>query len=61
VFNSPWSLSGDPVVSIPIGLSPEGLPLALQFVGHYPEIDDLFRVARWCERALRAASCPSEG
>jgi aspartyl-tRNA(Asn)/glutamyl-tRNA(Gln) amidotransferase subunit A len=61
VFNSPWSLSGDPVVSIPIGLSPDGLPLALQLVGRRMKDYDLFGVARWCERALRAASRPSEG
>ena len=33
VFNSPWSLLGLPTVSFPIGLSADGLPLAVQLVG----------------------------
>ncbi|MEA5453509.1 amidase [Sinomonas sp. JGH33] len=32
-FVSPWNLTGQPAVSVPAGLSPEGLPLAVQFVG----------------------------
>ncbi len=31
-FNSPWSYTGSPAVSFPIGLSPEGLPLAIPMV-----------------------------
>jgi aspartyl-tRNA(Asn)/glutamyl-tRNA(Gln) amidotransferase subunit A len=55
-FNSPWSLSGHPVVSIPIALSPEGLPLALQLVAFFPTSSDLIPIAHWCERSLRAAA-----
>ena len=32
-FNSPWSYLGWPAVSFPIGLDPDGLPLAIQLVG----------------------------
>src|SRR5262249_25425193 len=32
-FNSPWSLTGLPVVSFAAGKSPDGLPLAIQLVG----------------------------
>jgi aspartyl-tRNA(Asn)/glutamyl-tRNA(Gln) amidotransferase subunit A len=53
VFNSPWSFSGDPVVSIPIALSPDGMPLALQLVGRgVAGVEELFNVARWCQRVL---------
>ncbi len=35
VFNSPWSLLGLPTVSFPIGLSADGLPLAVQRSGEH--------------------------
>jgi Asp-tRNA(Asn)/Glu-tRNA(Gln) amidotransferase A subunit family amidase len=58
-FNSPWSYAGRPTISLPIGLSPDGLPLAIQLVGFRTEVR-LFRAALWCEavirRALRARS-----
>lgn len=51
-FNSPWSYTGLPVVSIPAGFSPEGLPLCIQLVGRPWSEDQLFLVAAWCERVL---------
>jgi Asp-tRNA(Asn)/Glu-tRNA(Gln) amidotransferase A subunit family amidase len=51
-FNSPWSYTGLPVVSFPAGRSPEGLPLAVQFVGRHWSEGDLFRAALWCEAAI---------
>ena len=62
LFNSPWSFSGHPVVCLPIGLSPDGLPLSLQLVG--PELNrqgDLYAAARWCERVLKSAARRTEG
>jgi aspartyl-tRNA(Asn)/glutamyl-tRNA(Gln) amidotransferase subunit A len=52
-FNSPWSYTGLPTVSIPVGLSDDRLPLAIQLVGH-DEIgaEWLFQAAVWCESAL---------
>jgi aspartyl-tRNA(Asn)/glutamyl-tRNA(Gln) amidotransferase subunit A len=51
-FNSPWSYTGFPTISFPVGKSPDGLPLALQLVGR-PWIESiLFPVAVWCEDAL---------
>ena len=32
-FNSPWSYTGLPTVSFPIGLAPDGLPVAIQLIG----------------------------
>jgi aspartyl-tRNA(Asn)/glutamyl-tRNA(Gln) amidotransferase subunit A len=52
-FNSPWSYTGLPTVSFPIGLSPDGLPLAIQFVGRHDDEAALFQTALWSEVALR--------
>jgi aspartyl-tRNA(Asn)/glutamyl-tRNA(Gln) amidotransferase subunit A len=51
-FNSPWSLTGLPTVSIPAGKSPEGLPLGIQLVGPAWAEAELFQVAAWCEKTL---------
>jgi aspartyl-tRNA(Asn)/glutamyl-tRNA(Gln) amidotransferase subunit A len=51
-FNSPWSYTGLPTVSIPVGLSDDGLPLAIQLVGKAWGEPELFRAAAWCEEAL---------
>jgi aspartyl-tRNA(Asn)/glutamyl-tRNA(Gln) amidotransferase subunit A len=48
-FNSPWSYTGLPVVSFPVGLSDDGLPLAVQFVGRAGGEEEAFRTAAWCE------------
>lgn len=52
VFNSPWSYTGMPVVSLPIGWTPDGLPLAVQLVAKQRQEDDLFRSAAWVEDAI---------
>lgn len=51
-FNSPWSFIGLPTVSFPMGLSSDGLPLAIQIVGRPFGEAALFQVARWCERVI---------
>jgi len=53
-FNSCWSYTGLPVVSFPIGLSSDGLPLAMQLIGRAHDEATLFAVAEWCERQLRS-------
>ena len=55
-FNSPWSYTGLPTVSFPIGLAPDGLPVAVQIVG-WPFTGDepLLRAAEWCEQAIRSS------
>ncbi|HEV3165961.1 MAG TPA: amidase [Isosphaeraceae bacterium] len=54
VFNAPWSYTGLPTISLPVGLSPEGLPLAIQLVGQPLGEESLFRIAFWCEHILHA-------
>ncbi|MBC7822037.1 MAG: amidase [Planctomycetaceae bacterium] len=51
-MNSPWSFLGFPTITIPMALSPEGLPLGLQLVAGPGQDIELFRVARWCESIL---------
>ena len=51
-FNSPWSFTGLPVVSIPSGQEVDGLPLAIQMVGAPWSEAELLAVAAWCERIL---------
>ncbi len=51
-FNSPWSYTGLPTISFPIGFSDDGLPLAIQIVGRPFEEASLFRTAHWCERII---------
>jgi Asp-tRNA(Asn)/Glu-tRNA(Gln) amidotransferase A subunit family amidase len=51
-FNSPWSFTGLPAVSLPAGRSPEGLPLSIQLVGRPFGEADLLAVAAWCESVL---------
>ena len=47
-----WSLLGCPAISIPIGLSGEGLPLGMQLASSAGWDDSLLSVARWCEERL---------
>jgi aspartyl-tRNA(Asn)/glutamyl-tRNA(Gln) amidotransferase subunit A len=51
-FNAPWSLTGMPVISLPVGWTDDGLPLAVQLVAKRNQEDDLFRTAAWCEEVL---------
>ncbi len=57
-LNSAWSYLGRPAVSFPIGLAPDGLPLAVQLVDGREGIDltlPLLETATWCEDAVRRA------
>jgi aspartyl-tRNA(Asn)/glutamyl-tRNA(Gln) amidotransferase subunit A len=51
-FNSPWSYTGLPTVSLVAGWTDNGLPLAIQLVGPAWSEAELLRVAAWCEQTL---------
>jgi aspartyl-tRNA(Asn)/glutamyl-tRNA(Gln) amidotransferase subunit A len=51
-FNSPWSYTGLPTVSLPAGRSPEGLPLAIQLAGTQWAEARLLAAVAWCEQVL---------
>lgn len=55
----PWSHLGNPAVSIPGGLSPEGLPLGLQLVGPLLGDEGLLRTAAWCETVIGRIPAPA--
>ena len=48
VFQRPWTSAGLPTVSIPSGLSANGLPLGIQLEGHPFGEAHLLAVAAWC-------------
>jgi aspartyl-tRNA(Asn)/glutamyl-tRNA(Gln) amidotransferase subunit A len=54
----PWSHLGNPAVSIPGGLSPEGLPLGLQLVGPLLGDEGLLRTGAWCEAVIGRIPAP---
>jgi amidase len=51
-FNSLWTQTGLPAVTIPSGRGPRGLPLGLQVVGRYREDERALQVAAWCEAVI---------
>jgi aspartyl-tRNA(Asn)/glutamyl-tRNA(Gln) amidotransferase subunit A len=51
-FNSPWSYTGMPTISIQTGYYVDGLPLAIQLVAARGREHLLFSVAAWCEKRL---------
>jgi aspartyl-tRNA(Asn)/glutamyl-tRNA(Gln) amidotransferase subunit A len=56
VLNSLWSFTGSPVVSFPVALSAEGLPLAIQLIEPRPLAEsDLLATAAWCEDVVQRA------
>jgi Asp-tRNA(Asn)/Glu-tRNA(Gln) amidotransferase A subunit family amidase len=53
-----FSLTGQPSISLPHGLSAAGLPVAIQLAGRRLGDAALLRVARWCERHLAPVGEP---
>jgi Asp-tRNA(Asn)/Glu-tRNA(Gln) amidotransferase A subunit family amidase len=58
IFNNPWSMTGNPAVSLPSGLSESGLPLAIQLVGSSFAEGRLLAIAQWCERLIAFRHVP---
>ncbi|MGG7564610.1 amidase [Rhodovulum sp. DZ06] len=52
----PCSLSGRPAVSMPAGLSEDGLPGGLQLIGRFQGDEDLLRIAAAWERGMPEAA-----
>jgi amidase len=51
-FTSPFSLSGNPTISIPSGFNSDGLPLSLTFAGRHDDEAVLLRAAYAYEQAF---------
>jgi Asp-tRNA(Asn)/Glu-tRNA(Gln) amidotransferase A subunit family amidase len=58
IFNNPWSMTGNPAVSLPSGLSESGLPLAIQLVGPSFAEGRLLAIAQWCASLLAFSYMP---
>ena len=52
-FCTLWTLLGVPAITLPSGLSADGLPFGLQLAGDAGGDGHLLRVAHWCETTLR--------
>jgi Asp-tRNA(Asn)/Glu-tRNA(Gln) amidotransferase A subunit family amidase len=51
-MNAPWSYTGMPTVSLPIGVSESGLPLSIQLAGRLNGDAELLHASAFCERTL---------
>lgn len=57
-FQSPWTFGGFPEITLPSGLSADGMPMGVQLVaGHFDEAG-LLAAAAWCEEALGVRLTP---
>lgn len=47
-----FNVSGQPVISLPLGHSDSGLPIGVQIIASYGREDLLFRIAAQLEQAM---------
>ena len=59
LFTVPANLAGVPAISVPAGLSDDGLPLGLQITGRAFDEETVLRVAEVLERAAQFRHLPS--
>ncbi len=51
-FYSPWTTAGLPAITIPTGISQNGMPIGVQLVGRGHDDSGLLRAARWVEERV---------
>ncbi len=52
-YTAPWNVTGQPALSVPSGLTPQGLPLAVQLVGRPGDDGLLLAIGAQLEEVLR--------
>jgi aspartyl-tRNA(Asn)/glutamyl-tRNA(Gln) amidotransferase subunit A len=57
-FNSPWSFAGVPAVTIPCGLTSDGMPCGLQLIAAKLDEQSLLAAAARCEERLQFSDQP---
>ena len=55
-FNSPWTFGGQPVLTFPMAVSADGMPLGVQFIGVEGAEADMISAALWCSRRIPVVS-----
>jgi len=50
-FTPPWNMTGQPSISLPLGMSPGRLPIGMMFTARYADEATLFRLAAQLEQA----------
>jgi amidase len=50
-YTPPFNISGQPSLSLPLGMSKDKLPIGMMFTGRYGDEATLFRLAAQLERA----------
>lgn len=51
-LQAPFTMAGVPAISLPSGISPEGLPVGIQLIGRRGSDEHLLSIAQWCEERL---------
>src|SRR5258708_40269602 len=51
-FTPPFNTTGQPSISLPLGMSAEGLPIGMMFTARYGDEAALFRLAAQLEDAM---------
>ena len=59
-FQTPFTFGGFPSITLPSGLSNDGLPFGVQLAAPHFADETLLSVARWCERVIDASLTPPE-
>ena len=58
MFQQPWTSSGLPTITLPSGLSEDGLPLGVQLAALPFDEGKMFAAAAWCENVLGVSLNP---